>query len=107
MLNFVQPRVAVHYFWLVLFGTVGTVQVVAAWYHLPSIKIAPHGWPAWAGLLLGFGVAAAALVWFVVATPGVLRPGPAGFEIAVLFAGATLAGLFFCRLIAWITGCFS
>jgi hypothetical protein len=107
MLNFVQPRVAAHYFWLVLLGTVGMLQVLAVWYRLRALRLVPRGWSRRAGLCAGLGVTLAAFAWFTVATPGVGRPGPAGFEIGLLFASAALVGLFFCRLVAWIIDCFN
>ena len=97
MLNFVEPRAAVHYFVLVLIGFSGVLQIVAARYQLKSLSLIPNRWPAWLGTLLGPTMITSAFVWFIVATPEMFRPGPAGFEISLLFATATLLAALMCR----------
>lgn len=46
-----------------------------------------------------------AFVWFTAATPEMLRPGPAGFEIGLLFITAVLSALLICRLAAALLIC--
>ena len=100
MLNFVEPRVAIHYFVLVLVSFVGVLQIVVARYQLTSLSLVPTRRQPWAGVLLGVALIIGVLVWFVVATPEMLRPGLAGLEISLLFAAAALLALVICRLTA-------
>lgn len=100
MLNFVEPRVAVHYFVLVLIGFTGLVQIAAARYQLKSLSLVPSQEQQWPGTLLGLAMILFAFTWFVIATPEMLLPGPAGFEIGLLFSTATVLALCICRLTA-------
>lgn len=100
MLNFVEPCVAIHYFVLVLISFAGTLQVVVARYQLKSLSLVPLRWQPWLGTLLGLTMITGAFVWFIIATPEMLLPGPAGFEIGLLFTTATAAALVICRLTA-------
>ena len=100
MLNFVEPRVAAHYFLLVLVSLAGVVQIVAARYQLSTLYLVSSRRQPWLGIVLGLTMIVVAFAWFVAATPEMLRPGPAGFEIGLLFSAASLLALFICRLAA-------
>ena len=104
MLNFGQPPVALHYFVLVLISFAGVLQIVAAHYQLKSLSLLPRQRRPWLGSLLGSVLIVSAFAWFIVATPGMLRPGPAGLEISVLFSTASLLALFICRFTAALIG---
>jgi len=98
MLNFVDPRVAIHYFVLVLVSFVGVLQIVAAYYQLKNLSLISTGRQPWIGIVIGLFLISGASAWFIAATPGMLHPGPAGFEISLLFITAALLALFICRL---------
>jgi hypothetical protein len=98
MLNFVEPRAAVHYFVLVLISFAGVLQIVAARYQLKSLSLVPSRQQTWLGTLLGLTMITCAYVWFIASTPEMFRPGPAGFEISLLFATAAGLALCICRL---------
>lgn len=100
MLNFVDPRLAFHYFVLVLISFVGVLQIVAARYRLKNLSLVPSRWQPWPGILLGLAMITGSFGWFIAATPEMLRPGPAGFEIGLLFTTATGLALLTCRLAA-------
>lgn len=104
MLNFVEPRVAAHYFLLVLVSLAGVVQIVAARYRLSSLSLVSPRRQPWPGMVLGLTMIVVAFAWFVAATPEMLRPGPAGFEIGLLFSTASLLALIICRLTAALLG---
>jgi hypothetical protein len=97
MLNFVDPRVAIHYFVLVLVSFVGVLQIAATYYQLKNLLLISTGRQSWIGIFIGLFLISGALAWFIAATPGMLRPGPAGFEISLLFITAALLALFICR----------
>jgi len=98
VLHFVAPRLALHYFLLVFLGSLGVIQIAAAGYGLKRLSLIPAHWPSWYGRAAGQGILGGAFVWFVVSTPEMLRPGPAGLEIGLLFWGAFLMALLICRL---------
>ena len=98
MLSFVEPRLAIHYFVLVLVCFAGALQIAAARYQLKNLALVPTRQQPWAGVLLGVVLITGVLVWFVAATPEMLCPGPAGFEIGLLFVTAALLALVICRL---------
>lgn len=100
MLNFVETQVALHYFILVLFSFGGMLQIIAAHYQLKGLALLPIRWQPWAGTLLGLGMISSACACFVATTPKMLRPGPAGFEISLLFVAGSLLALLTCRLTA-------
>lgn len=100
MLNFVEPRVAIHYFLLVLVGFVGVLQIVAARYRRRSLALVPLERGPWVGAMLGSLLILGAFAWFVAATPEMLRPGPAGAELVLLFGAAALLAVLICRLAA-------
>lgn len=100
MLNFVEPRVAIHYFVLVLISFMGVLQIVAARHQLRSLSLIPPRRQAWLGTILGLAIIAGGFAWFIVATPEMQRPGLAGFEISLLFTIATLLAVLICRLTA-------
>jgi len=104
MLNFVEPRVAVHYFVLVLIGFTGVVQIAAVRYQLKSLLLVSSQGQQWPGTLLGLSMITLAFTWFIIATPEMLLPGPAGFEIGLLFSTATVLALCICRLTAALLG---
>ncbi len=100
MLNFVEPRVALHYFLLVLVGFVGVLQIIAAHYRRSNLSLVPPERGPWVGTALGSLLILGAFAWFVVATPEMLRPGPAGAELVLLFGAAALLAVLICRLAA-------
>ncbi len=100
MLNFVESRVAINYLVLVLISFTGVLQISAARFQLRSLSLISSRQQPWLGTLLGLGMIIGAYTWFVAATPDMLRPGPAGFEISLLFAIGTLLAALACRLVA-------
>jgi hypothetical protein len=104
MLNFVEPRVAVHYFVLVWVSFTGVLQIVSARYPLSGLSLVLPRRQPWLGMVLGSAMVVGVFVWFVAATPEMLRPGPAGFEIGLLFSTASLLALIICRLTAALLG---
>jgi len=103
MLNFVEPRVAINYFLLVLVSFIGMLQIVAVRYRLKSIMLFPARLRPCLGIFAGLAIIMGAFIWFAAATPEMLQPGPAGFEISLLLLLASLTALLVCRLFAvWI-----
>jgi len=98
MLNFYGPRVAAHYFMLVFVSTVGTLQIVAIRYQLSAWALFPMRGRRQPGVICGLGLLTGAFAWFVATTPEMLLPGPAGFEISLLFSAAVVLALPVCRL---------
>ena len=76
------------------------LQIIAARYQLRSLSLIPSRRQPWLGASLGLTMVTSAFVWFIAATPEMFHPGPAGFEISLLFATAMLLAVLVCRLVA-------
>jgi len=99
MLNFIELRITIHYFVLVLIGFTGVLQVAAARYRLKRFSFVPAGRP-WVGAAFGWAMIVGAFAWFIATTPEMQRTGPAGLEISLLFGSAVLLAVLVSRLVA-------
>jgi pimeloyl-ACP methyl ester carboxylesterase len=93
MLYFVYRELALGYLFFAFLCALAALQVVAARSRLAGLALLDYSQQPWLGYLLSCALVAGGMAWyFVTQWERIFTPGPAGSELALLFAvGAMLA----------------
>jgi len=94
VLYFVSAELSLCYLLFAFLAALGALQVVAARYRMEGLAFLNYLEHPWRGYVLGAALAlVGSLVFFVSQWSMIFAPGPAGAELAVLFAVAALLAL--------------